>query len=435
MKKWISIFLLFISQTSLLIPSYATSSLAPVYSLLLDGGSWADNTKVVSTDRRADSHFGNSIAIFGDYAIVGAYQEDYITGNFLTNKYDSGAAYLYKHNKTKNIWELIEKISPNIDSAEFGSSVAIDENTIVIGAWDEDTNGSQSGTAHGAVYIYESYTQGTGKPIKLSHDIANTWFGKSVAISNNRIIVGSPWGHTSAGEAGVNGDQNHGVAYVYSKNTGLWTLEQQIISPQADTWFGQSVSISGNYLVIGSQAGSIEGAAYAYYYDNGNWEENGAFFLDGREGVNLANKVLVSDSFLFVTAYLDNHSSNGITTGSVSVYKRNAGDTSWGFTQKIEPSELQSNLVFGSDISISNDEKTLAIGDKGAGKVHLYSQSSAGWSSNHSVKAFGNGSESAFGQSVATTNSSLVVGDPNHKYDVNGLNSVNSAGAAYFFGY
>jgi len=418
MKKLIFVSLLFISQFGLLTSAYAINH---------------GNTKVVGMDRSEYTYFGESVAIFGDYAIVGSPEESFIdSDDFMNNRYSAGAAYLYKYTKGTDKWELVTQISPKINYASFGKSVAIDGNRIVIGAFDQDVNGDGSGANHGAVYIYENYTQGIGEPIMLSPSQEGTYFGRSVAISNDQIVVGATWGHTEAGVAGG----NYGAAYIYSNKTGEWILQQQIISPELDTMFGQSVSIYDNYLVVGSQARSatIKGAGYAYYYnsDSESWVENGSFPIDGREGVNIVNKVLVSNSFLFITAYLDKQGSYKV--GSVSVYKRNISGTSWVFAQKISPLTVLSNGDFGVDISISDDEKTLAIGASGANKVFFYSQAHAEWSVNNSVNIFGNGTGLGFGRSVATTNSSLVVGVPNHSYDVNGENYESSAGAAYFFG-
>jgi len=413
MKKLLVVSLLFISQICLLTPIYA-----------IDQG----NTKVVGMDRRSDVYFGSSVAIFGDYAIVGSPDESFIISDY-NAKFLAGAAYLYKYSQATNSWNLVQLISPEINDANFGTSVAIDANKIVIGAFDQDMNGDDSGSNHGAVYIYENYTEGISTPIIISTVLENTYFGQSVAISNDRIIVGSPWGHTDTGAAGG----NYGAAYVYFKEAGSWTLKQQIISPELDTWFGKSVSISGDYLAIGSQAnGSIQGAGYAYHYNGSTWEEDSSFALDGREGVNAPNKVLVSKSFLFITAYLDTQAS--FRVGSVSIYKRNAGDTSWVFSQKIEPSNVPANGDFGVDISISSDEKTLAIGAGGAKKVLLYSQTPTGWSQTNTLVSFGKGSAFIFGESVAVTNSALLVGDPGHDYDLNGENYLSGAGAAYFFG-
>jgi hypothetical protein len=415
MKKLILVSLLILSYISLLTPAYATINDA--------------NTKVVSNDRHQYAYFGESVAIFGDYAIVGVPDQNFVSGEISNWVFSAGSAYLYKRNQAVNTWDLVEEISPKVGDASFGKSVAIDGENIVIGAWEQDTNGDDSGSNHGAVYIYENYTQGIDTPIVIPSDKKNTWFGKSVAISNDKIIVGAPWGHSDVGtEVG-----NYGAAYVYSKVYGSWTLEQQIVSAEVDIWFGQSVSISGDDLVIGSQKNSgNEGAGYTYHYYSGNWEENGSFPLPGREGVNLANKVLISKSFLFVTAYLDMRASFKI--GSVSVYRKDPNSGLWVFFEKIlAPDIVSSNAYFGCDISISDDEETLAIGAKGAKKVFFYSQTSTGWKNTYSVESFGNGSGFSFGQSVATTNTALVVGDPNHSYDINGQDSLRSAGAAYFF--
>jgi len=432
MKKLLLV--LFISQFYLLTSVCASPNLAPVYSLLLDGSDvdenadWKGVNKVVGQDPFSYDYFGKSVAIHGDYAVIGAYDENCCLGDYTSFKSGIGAVYLYKHNHTTKKWELLERITENSKNSDFGYSVAINEDTIVIGARSEDLTEDDNEFSHGAVYIYENYKQGIGAPIKLTQTIPASFFGSSVAISNNKIVVGSTFGHNSLGGEATDSDRNFGAAYIYTKGDS-WNLEHTIVSNEPDKLFGYDVSIHDDYIVVGSDAGDTDGASLAYYYNNGSWSSNGSFPSPGHD------IVLVSNSFLFATIYRGAHSFNGMTTGYVNIYKRNTSDTNWEFLQKIEPTEPSSTHGFGADISISDDEKTLAISDRGETIVYLYSQTPTGWTLDSNVTQLDKWPRSlSFGNSIAVTNTSLVVGANSENYDVNESTTYRSAGAAYFFG-
>jgi hypothetical protein len=190
-----------------------------------------------------DDRFGYAVAISGNYAIIGAYYEDDATGS------NSGKAYIYDVT-TGSLLHTLD--NPNAYSTSgndyFGRSVAISGNYAIVGAWYEDDAG---GTQSGKAYIFDVAT-GTllhtlGNPNAYGTS-ADDWFGLSVSISGNYAIVGARLEDEASGS-------NSGKAYIFDVATG--TLLHTLDNPNAygtviEDNFGWSVAIYGNYAIVGS---------------------------------------------------------------------------------------------------------------------------------------------------------------------------------------
>jgi hypothetical protein len=188
-------------------------------------------------------YFGNSVAISGNYAIVAAYLEDDAGG------ISSGYVYIYNVTTGALVHTLTNPNAYGTSVSDiFGYSVAISGNYAVVGAYQEDDAG---GTDSGKAYIY-NVTTGA-----LVHTLTNPnaygtsvsdQFGESVAISGNYAIIG-------VSEEDDAGGTNSGKAYIYNVTTGdlVHTLTNpNVFGTSANDRFGESVAISGNYVVVGA---------------------------------------------------------------------------------------------------------------------------------------------------------------------------------------
>jgi hypothetical protein len=189
-----------------------------------------------------NDYFGQAVATSGDYAIVGAYLEDDAGGT------ESGKAYIYNVT-TGALIHTLNNPNPVGTSANdyFGWSVAISGDRAVVGAHQEnDASGIDSGKA----YIY-SVTTGA-----LIHTLNNPnpagtsaydYFGQAVAISGDRAVVGA-YNETVGGISGA------GRVYVYNVTTGALIHTLNNPAPSSGPQFGRAVSISNNYIIVGSYA-------------------------------------------------------------------------------------------------------------------------------------------------------------------------------------
>lgn len=213
---------------------------------------WGEVAKLTASDAALGDLFGRSVAIDGDYAVVGAYSEDG-AGT------DRGAVYIFDRNSS---WGEVKKLTASDfqDSDQFGVSVAIDGDYVVVGAIGEDGGG----TDHGAAYVFNRNQGGTdnwGEVIKLTASDADDFdaMGCSVAISGDYVVVGAFYEDGSGGN-------NRGAAYIFGRNSGgqdIWGQVMKIFSSDAEDGdnFGFSVDIDGDYVIVGVPYEEIIGSS------------------------------------------------------------------------------------------------------------------------------------------------------------------------------
>jgi len=215
---------------------------------LFDTVSGMQTFKLLAADGDAEDAFGWSVAISGTTAIVGAYMDD-------DNGRDSGSAYLFDTTTGKQIAKLLPTDGATTD--EFGYSVAISGTTAIVGAEFDDDNGSASGSA----YLFDT-TTGTQIAKLLANDgeIGDN-FGHSVAISGTTALVGAYLDNDN----GINA----GSAYLFDTITGTQITKLLPTDGTSSDWFGRSVSISGATALVGAIFGGDNGISYgaAYRFD------------------------------------------------------------------------------------------------------------------------------------------------------------------------
>ena len=354
----------------LLILSFIQISQAQNYSEII---------KVTASDAAASDYCGYSVSVSGDYAIVGAYGND-DNGSF------SGSAYIYKKDQggTDNWGEVKKIIGSNLGTDDyFGYDVSISGDYAIVGAYGDDDNGSSAG----AVYIYEKDQGGVDnwgevKKITASDGAATDFFGQKISISGDYIIIGV-YGNDDHG-------YNSGSAYIYGKDQGgtdNWGEVKKITASDAAPvdYFGVAVSISGNYAIIGSLLDDDNvdgsGSVYVYYKDQGgidNWGEVKKITAsDAAAGNQFGYSVSISGDYFIVGAYL-----SSIAAGSGYIYYKDQGGTdNWGEVKKITASDAASNDQFGFDVSISGDYAILGAyldDDDGSSSGSAYIYQNAG---------------------------------------------------------
>jgi len=209
-----------------------------------------EQLKLVAADAAADDWFGKSVAIDGDTVVIGA--PDAGTG---------GAVYVLRTTDGGATYGQVAKLTASDAAAgdRFGFSVAIDGDTLVIGAHVKDGY-------TGAVYVFRMSNGGATynqvNKLTASDAAANDYFGYSVAIDGSTIVVGAMYD----GDGGY----GSGAAYVFSTSDGGATYDQLAKLTASDAslgdWFGTSVAIAGDTVVVGAGGGD---AAYIFLTTNG----------------------------------------------------------------------------------------------------------------------------------------------------------------------
>lgn len=219
-------------------------------------GTWTQVNRVVASDREAGDEFGHSVAISENYAIVGApYENDYVNG--LSSQSNKGSAYIYKRGET--YWTDEQKIVGSSVGPDdiFGWSVGISEDYAIIGTPREGLIASGGGilTNAGSAYIFRKFTNGTWTEMQRINAVdkgAGDEFGTSVAISGDNVIVGAMYeDHNATGGANLT---SAGSAYIFERDVATWTQAEKIVASDraASDLFGVSVSISGDYAIVGA---------------------------------------------------------------------------------------------------------------------------------------------------------------------------------------
>ena len=190
--------------------------------------------------------FGSAVAVNENTLVIGAPEET--RGASLAR----GVAYVY--GRTAGGWSLQARLVPS-DATRgdgFGSAVAISHQTIVIGAYGDDEGGIDSGAAF--VYAGGSGTWGQQAVLKASNAEAGDLFGWSVAVSNREIVVGAYGEDSGDSDQVSNSCDGAGAAYVFSRAGSSWAQQAYLKAsvPGVSDAFGWSVAISSNSLAVGA---------------------------------------------------------------------------------------------------------------------------------------------------------------------------------------
>lgn len=385
---------------------------------------------VAATTGRGD-WFGESVAISGDTLVVGAHGE-----------VGTGAAYAFTRLDDGWTQQAYLKAS-NADAGDrFGSSVAISNDTLVVGApyesssadgGESDNSSNRAGAAY--VFIRKNGVWSQQAYLKASNASDSDYFGDHVAISGDTLVVA-----TSRED-----NLMRGAVYVYVRSGENWSQQAYLKASNGDRndWFGASVAISGDTLVVGATgedggANGIEddnsavdaGAAYVFTRSNGLWSQQAYLKASNAEaGDRFGNHVAISNDTLVVGAYSEDSGASDdeddntiIDSGAAYVFTRGGGIwTQQAYLKASNPGEAD---LFGAGLAIFND--TLVIGAYGeasgtcggegdnsasfSGAAYLFTYTGGVWSQQAYLKANDSDRGSHFGRSVAISNDALVVG-------------------------
>lgn len=216
-----------------------------------NGSSWVQRARLIP-DEGPTGWFGHSVSVSGDRVIVGSPGD----GN-------GGSAFLFE--KSGSTWVQRAKLvaGDRATGDGFGFSVAIDGSFVVIGATGDDLNHTESNS--GSAYVFERSGSTWVQRAKLApaDGKKDDFFGYTVSVSGNHIVVGAPYQDEGA--------SNAGAAYIYDRGGSQWVLREKLIASDASTNgdFGWSVGMSGERALVGSPSadGSAVNVGAAYVYD------------------------------------------------------------------------------------------------------------------------------------------------------------------------
>ena len=300
------------------------------------GTTWSEQAIITASDGAENDNFGYSVSISGDYAVVSATGDD-------DNGYNSGSAYIF--HRTGTTWLEQAKItaSDGADHDSFSRSVSIFGDYAVISAIKDDDNGNSSGSAY--IFNRMGTTWSEQAKITASDGAELDQFGYSVSISGNYAIIGANWNDDNG--------YNSGSAYIFHRTGTTWLEQAKITASDGgdQDYFGNSVSITGDYAVIGAD-GYNSDSAYIFYRTGTTWLEQAIITAsDGADHVNFGNSVSVSGDYVTIGAVWDDE--NGNHSGSAYIFHRTG--TTWLEQTKILASDGAAGNHFGNSVSVSGD--------------------------------------------------------------------------------
>jgi hypothetical protein len=446
---------------------------------VLKAQTFTEVIKASAFDRSAEDRMGYAVDISDDYAIVGAYGDDYGDSNP-----NMGSAYIFEKTGIED-WTFVQKInnSDQDDYDRFGWSVAIDGDFAVVGAYGEDHDEEDGAylSKAGSAYIFERDAFGIWNEVQkivASDRDTSDEYGWTVEVSGNTIIVGAhKEGHDEIGEEFI---FRSGSVYVYDRgDDDLWTETQKVIAwdRQADSgggdedldiWhyqdidygdlFGCSIGLSGDYMIVGAHNGdynvdgmsgiSQAGAAYIFKRDAGVWESDQKVIATVRGGWDrYGYSVAIDSNVAVVGAKAEDHSEFEAAflhnAGSAYIYTRDITGL-WG-AQKIDASDRDVGDHFGIEVGVAGNYMIVGaeaqnydedVEDElgNAGAAYIFEKNDDGsWDEIQKIDASDRDSLDLFGDAVAISEHSIIVGAWQQDLDSASMLYTEDAGAAYFF--
>jgi len=479
---------------------------AAIYPLTIDPV--AQQTYLKASNAAASNGFGRCVAVSGDTVVVGATGEASNATGVNGNQADisasrSGAVYVFV--RSRNMWtqQAYLKASNTGASDSFGTSVAVSGDIVVVGASGEASNatgvnGDQTNNlaaSAGAAYVFvrNGSTWSQQAYLKASNTSANYFFGRSVAVSGNTVVVGSYGEGSNA--TGVNGVQTNnltlssGAAYVFVCSGSTWSQQAYLKASNAEAGdnFGQAVAVSGDTVVVGANFESSNatgvngdqtnnnayksGAAYVFVRSGSNWSQqaylkasNTGGGVSPAPGDNFGYAVAVSGNTVVIGAYAEDSYATGVNgyqnndlfvdSGAAYVFVRSG--SSWSQQAYLKASNTELGDNFGLTVAVSGDtvvvgarnDDSAATGINGneqdnsaanAGAAYVFVRSGTSWSEQAYLKASNTGAGDTFGWSVAVSGETVVIGSPSESSAATGVNgdqnnnAAAGAGAAYVY--
>ncbi len=391
-------------------PLAGTNRAGAIYVLVRAGdGTWSQQAILTAASGENGDRLGESVSISGDTIVAGATYEDSnatgVNGNVASNSASSsGAAYVFVRSGTSWSQQAYLKASNTAQEDYFGATVGISGDTIVVGAYQEDSaatginnvspgQSDNSAADSGAAYVFvRSGTTWTQQAyLKAANTNADDRFAMSVSISGNTIVAGAHYEDSIAsgvnGNAGDNTGTNSGAAYVFVRSGTTWTQQAYLKASNPDLGdnFGNTIQIDVDTVVVGS-VGEMSnatgvggnqsddsltraGAAYVFSRSGTTWSQQAYLKASNTEADDrFGQTVACFGNTIVVSAYMEDSNATGVNgnqgnnstsaAGAAYVFTRNGA--TWSQLAYLKASNPDVDDSFGLRLAVGSD--TIAVG-------------------------------------------------------------------------
>ena len=263
---------------------------------------------------------------------------------------ESGSAYVYE--LVGGSWTLAARLVPgdNQDGDFFGYPLDLSGDTLMLGAqWDDEAF-----VDSGSVYVYERGPSGWSQVQKLTPNDPGFEhrFGRTVDVSGDLAIFGSPWDHSVSPYAGS--------VYVFERGPSGWVQSAKLESPGSFLFGIDDVAIDGDTaLVAGSWLGPAPlGWVHHFERDANGWSERDLLrpmaprFMDG-----FGCPIVLDGDRAIIGA--DSDDAAGDRAGAFYVFDQRPSGA-WAQVAKVLPEDLESEDIFG--LSLAEFDGTVVVG-------------------------------------------------------------------------
>jgi hypothetical protein len=383
--------------------------------------------KLLPADGDLEDYFGYTVAISGNFAVIGTPYDDDVGDGMAKSDYleNSGSAYVFTYDG--DAWAQHAKLlaADGAMADLFGGAVAIDGDTIVIGAAEDDDNGPNAGSA----YVFWRDGANWTQQAKLlpSDGAPDDLFGRSVALSGDAALIAMP-GINAAGEY-------TGSAYVFRRVGASWIEETKLAAADgaAADLFGVRVALDGDTAVIGApyddDNGNESGSVYVFQFDGASWVQQQKLLAADGEAIDFfGSAIAVFGNTIVIGAPNDDDVADDAGAAYVFVFD---GD-GWVQQAKLTPSDGEQHDSFGA--SVASAGQTIVIGAPNDGNerdaAYVFHYCGGSWREAAKLTAPDGGRWDLFGSAVAVSadaQPSVLIGAlRDDDRDIN-------AGAAYVF--
>ena len=322
----------------------ANADQGSAYIFIRSGANWIQQAKLTASDGAAGDHFGLSVALSGDTAIVGAFHG--------TTYLDDGSAYIFT--RSGSTWTQQAKLSATdgVFYHGFGASVALAGDTAIVGAnWDVIGVNAQQGSAYIFTRSGSSWTQQA--KLTASDGAASDNFGYSVALAGNTAIIGA-----FGDDIGANSDQ--GSAYIFTRSGSTWSQQAKLTASDgaAGDNFGNSVALSGDTAIVGSWFDDIgtnpeQGSAYVFTRSGSLWTQQAKLTAsDGSARQLFGASVAISGDNVVVGA-----------SAAWAAYIFSRTGTTWIEQTKLTARYGTASSALGNSVALSTDTVLVGAND------------------------------------------------------------------------
>jgi hypothetical protein len=350
--------------------------------------------RLTASDPVGNAQFGRSVAMAGDLVAVGEGGDGAV-----------GAVYLYKRQGLKYIPEatLTAPDAVSGDTPEFGRTVAIQGNTVFVGA-----RFAQAGSLKraGAVYVFRKHGntwQYENKIVSPSPEDEDN-FGRALAIQGNLLVITA---RKTANE--------EGAAYIFTYSGGNWVHQADLVAgdSSAGAYFGQSVDIQGDVIAIGARNATPNeaGAVYLFRQSGSGWKEIAKVTpQNGKKNDQYGFTIDLSGDMLTVGA---RRADLGTLADTGAAYVYSVKGDSVELVTKLTPEKgLSAFDEFGQSVAVAGD--IIAVGawkdDNKQGSVYLFRRHGGRWIETGKITAPDGKTGDEFGYSLAAFGNRLVTG-------------------------